>query len=147
MTEQRCQLVRLSAMAARDGEAPPISPTEVAEHMRECADCREEMGQMQNLMNVLDLQRRWRYAEDLRPRVYAELERSRGAKTTYGELYPLRILVVLLAVCKAVSVAPGFELSVVLRFVPLVLAASTFLWLRVNPFRINPQMRLQGEDP
>ena len=38
-----CEQIRISAMAISDGEEGPIPSTQIDEHVRECAACREEV--------------------------------------------------------------------------------------------------------
>ena len=42
-TSVDCELVRISAMAAADGEEPPTSQEQIDGHIRECAACQEEI--------------------------------------------------------------------------------------------------------
>lgn len=142
MTEESCEMVRMSAMAARDGEPGPLPAERIAAHLRQCPDCRREVGQLAQVAAMLDRQRRQARSEDLRPLIAAALERAPAAGR--AERCAFAVLGVLLAACKLADYVPGLELSAAVKLVPVVLVGAAFCWLRANPFAINPELKLEG---
>ena len=143
MTEEFCERVRMSAMAARDGEAGPLSAEQVAEHVRQCPDCRREVSELAGLADRLDRRRRRAGEADLRPRIAAALEQT-PAGGGRRERYAFVVLGAALAACKLADYVPGLDLSPAVKLAPVVLVGAAFCWLRANPFAINPELKPEG---
>src|SRR6266853_4006150 len=58
MTEHNCESVCMAAMAMADGYQADLSPDEIKTHTMNCADCRQEIEQLQALSSLLDTQKR-----------------------------------------------------------------------------------------
>jgi predicted anti-sigma-YlaC factor YlaD len=146
--EDRCELVQISAMAARDGETPPLPAEQVAAHLRQCAACRRQVEQLQDVSVLLDRQVRVLPAADLQPRIVKILEQPEAASAT-GE--PLRqalpVLALLLLGCKAIACTAGLEMSLAIQVVPLAMAGITFAWLKANPLVIEANLEAEGAIP
>jgi predicted anti-sigma-YlaC factor YlaD len=143
MTEEFCERVRMSAMAARDGEAGPLSTEQVAEHVRQCPHCRREIAELAGLADRLDRQRRRAVEADLRPRIAAALARAPTGGTA-AERIAFPLLGAALAACKLADYVPGLDLSPVVKLAPVLLVGAAFCWLRANPFAINPELKPEG---
>jgi len=143
MTEDYCESVRMSAMAARDGEAGPVSAEQVADHLRRCPACRVEVRRLADLADRLDRRRRRTCAADLRPRIAAALQHIR-AGAGRGERRVFAVLAVVLAACKLADCAAGLDGSLVVKLVSLGLVGAAFWRLGTNPFAINPDLTPEG---
>lgn len=137
-------------MAVADGQAPPLPPEAIQEHLRQCADCRREAAALAGVCVLLDGQRRAACDEDLWPGIEAALagEETGAADKPAGagklDRYLLAGLAVLLAGWRLGGAWLGLELSWAARLLPVVLAAAAFVWLGANPFRIDPDLEPQG---
>ena len=70
MSELNCESVSMAAMAIADGYQPELSSEQIGTHLASCADCRREVGQLQELSSLLGTQ------DDERP------QNRRGARTS-----------------------------------------------------------------
>src|SRR5918995_3754694 len=82
MSDLNCESVSMAAMAIADGYQPKLSPEQIETHLASCADCRRELGQLQELSNLLDAQERRLRSENLWERIERRLPdapRSNGS--------------------------------------------------------------------
>jgi anti-sigma factor RsiW len=145
MMSERCEKVRLAAMAALDGEAPPLSEQEIQEHLATCAACRAEVEQLQRALAPLNRQTPRVFAEDVWPGVDAALRRQAAPAQPRREVYVFAVLGVFLLACKTLGVLPELGGNWLLKVLPLVAAFVLFGVLKQNPFHITGNLKLEGD--
>jgi predicted anti-sigma-YlaC factor YlaD len=145
MPEDTCEQVRMSAMAAADGQTPALPADRVAEHLRHCDECRRQVEGMQDMLALLGRQRRAAPAGNVRAQVMASLARQSAAKQARDPLrMAVPVLAIILLACRAIAFAANVEISLAIQVVPVVLAAATFAWLKANPFAIDTDLQPKG---
>lgn len=147
MMSERCEKVRLAAMAAFDGEKPPLSEQEIHEHLAACAACRAEVEQLQRAMAPLDRQKPRVFTEDVWPGVEAALQKQTAPAQPRREAYVFAVLGVFLLACKILGVLPELGGNWLPKVLPLVAALVLFGVLKQNPFHITGNLKLEGNLP
>jgi len=69
MNENDCEVVRMSAMAAADGETPSLTSEQIAAHLQRCALCRESLADAPTTIIPNDARRR-QHEVDLWPTIH-----------------------------------------------------------------------------
>lgn len=141
-----CETVCVAAMARVDGVQPPMSSHEIEAHLAHCADCRREIEQLENLSRLLSSRKRSLRSENL----WAGIENRLPAPASARETRPLSpsfiLLGLLLVVYRLVEMIPDRGgPGRAFKLVPVLLAVAAFVYLRENPFKINAELRLEGE--
>ncbi len=144
MMSERCEKVRLAAMAALDGETPPLSEQEIREHVAACAACRAEAEQLQRAMAPLNRQKPRIFAEDVWPGVEAALQKQDAAAQSRREAHVFAVLGPFLLACKVVGVLPDLGSNWLPKVLPLAGAIALFCVLKQNPFQITGNLKLEG---
>jgi predicted anti-sigma-YlaC factor YlaD len=145
MSKKYCEKVRLSAMAILDGEASSLSEKVIDEHLKSCANCRHELEQQKEVIGSLDKQSRQFLTEDIYSRIVATIEES-GAKLKGKQgLCPFMMLGLILLSHKIIEVLPGFTSGLVMKLIPVVLVFVFFGLLKQNPFKVNQNLKLEGD--
>ncbi len=145
MTEINCESVSIAAMALADGEVPMLLPEDIEKHLVNCERCREEIEQLQTLNQFVSSQQRLRQHVEVWPMVNeriestAETQRSLGWRLLLLFVIPLFGYRFLLLLFQA---APSFWL----KLAPLVFVIAAFIYLKTNPFKINSELSLKGEN-
>jgi predicted anti-sigma-YlaC factor YlaD len=145
MTEQDCESVCLSAMAIAEGESPLLPPAQVEAHLAKCMNCREEVGQITDFMKIMDAQKRLEQTEDLWPAIEPSL---RGQKLRSDSAFTWRhflALGLILAGYRAIELMPGNRLGLWTNLIPALLIVAVFVYLKENPFKLNPGLVVVGE--
>jgi len=145
MMSERCEKVRLAAMAALDGETPPLSEQEIHEHLAACAACRAEVEQFQQAMAPLDRQKPRAFAEDVWPGVEAILSKQTVPARPRREAYVFAVLGLVLFACKVLGVLPELGSNWLPKVLSLVAALVLFGVLKQNPFHITGNLKLEGD--
>ncbi len=145
MMSERCEKVRLAAMAALDGETPPLSEQEIREHLATCAACRAEVEQLQRALAPLNRQKPQVFAEDVWPAVEAALRKEGTAAQPRREAYVFAALGLFLFACKILGVLPELGGHWLPKVLPLVAAIVLFGVLKQNPFHITGNLKLEGD--
>ena len=145
MTSERCEKVRLAAMAALDGEKSPLSEQEIHEHLATCAACRAEVEQLQRAMAPLNRQKPRVFAEDVWPGVEAALRKQTAPAQPRREAYVFAVLGLFLLACKVLGVLPELGGNWLPKVLPLVAALVLFGVLKQNPFHITGNLKLEGD--
>lgn len=143
--EEYCEKVRLSAMVILDGEVPPLSVKELDEHLKSCSDCRRELKQQKVAIGLLDEQSRRFITEDVCSRVTATIEESRVKLKSRQGLGPFIVLGLILLAYKVIEVLPDFTPGLVIKMMPLVSVFVFFVLLKQNPFKVNKNLKVQGD--
>jgi len=143
MKLDECEETILSVMAEMDGETPPLSAKQTAQHLSRCEQCRSEINRQKETFNLLQAQKRLASETDL----WFEIER-RISDTPISE--PIRtryfflLLGVILVVYKLLEMIPAQDFGFLFKFVPLIFIAALFYFLKENPFKINTELKLEG---
>ena len=150
MTTRDCESVCMAAMAILDGYQPKWSSAEIEAHLEHCADCRQEVEQLRALSTMLDAQARRHQTADVWKHVEPELSADRlpkaaAARRVSASWGPLTLLGVLLIGYRVIEMVPDRSLGFVFKLVPVLLVMVAFVYLRENPFKINAELRLEGE--
>jgi hypothetical protein len=134
----------MAAMAIADGYQPPeLSVEQVEAHLTSCAECRRELDQLHELSNLLNTQERRLRTENLWQKIEPRLVVSRNTST--AAVLPLFFLGAVLLGYRLIELIPDRDLSFLFKFVPVLFVIAAFSYLRENPFKINPELRLEGE--
>ena len=145
MNKEYCEKVRLSAMVILDGEIPPLSVKELDEHLKSCVDCRRELEQQKVVIRLLDEQNRQLITEDVCSRVAATIEELRVKPESRQRLGLFIVLGLILLVYKVIEVLPNFTSGLVIKMLPLVPVFVFFVLLKENPFKVNQNLKLEGD--
>ena len=143
MTEHECTTIRVAAVAMADGYQTEMPRDRIEAHLAGCADCRLELDQLRAVATLLDSQKRQPRNEHL----WAAIdERLAGAPTNTATKtwQPFTLLGLLLVGYKLVEMIPDRSFGLLFRLVPIVFIIVAFRYLKVNPFKINTELRLEG---
>jgi hypothetical protein len=144
MSELNCENVSMAAMAIADGYQPELSSEQIGTHLASCSDCRREVGQMQALSSLLDTQERRLRTENLWGRIERRLHNAQRVNTS--RVFPsFMFLGALLLGYRLLELIPDRDFSFLFKLVPVLLVIAAFGYLRENPFKINCELRLEGE--
>jgi anti-sigma factor RsiW len=144
MMNERCEKVRLAAMAAFDGETPPLSEQEIHGHLAACAACRAEVQQLQQALAPLNRQKLRAFAQDVWSGVDAALRKQAGPAQPRREAYVFAALGSFLLACKILGVLPELGGNWLPKVLPLAAAIVFFCVLKQNPFQITGNLKLEG---
>jgi predicted anti-sigma-YlaC factor YlaD len=145
MTEINCETVSMAAMAIADGHESALSAEEIKTHTENCSDCRQEILELQALSSLLDAQKRQQQVADIWPGVETRLPRSQTEQKAAPHRASLMILGVLLLGYRLVEMLPNRDLAWLFKLLPVVFVVAAFMYLRENPFKINAELRFEGE--
>ena len=142
MTEINCESVSMAAMAIADGYESALSADEIKAHIENCFDCRQETTELQALSSLLDAQKRQQQVADTWTSIEARLPTVPVEQT---QSRPLMILGVLLLGYRLVEMLPDRDLVWLFKLLPVIFVVAAFSYLRENPFKINAELRFEGE--
>jgi predicted anti-sigma-YlaC factor YlaD len=145
MTELNCESVRLAAMAITDGEKPELLPPQIEAHLSECANCRQEIEQLTLFAGLLDLQKCQELTVEIWPGIEQQIHDMETASKKQATWQFFLIFGLLLFGYRAIELLPGYSFGLWFNIVPALLIISVFIYLRENPFKINPSLTLEGE--
>lgn len=145
MKELNCETVLMAAMAAADGHPTTMESGQVEAHLAVCDDCRSELESLGGLVKLLDSQKRRQSDDDvwsaLEPRLVVHAERL-PADDNIRMWVPIGLI---LLSYKLFEQIPDRHLALVYKLLPLLLVTAVFVYLKQNPFKINTQLKLEGE--
>ena len=144
MVEVNCETVRIAALALADGEKPLLQVSEIEAHRMSCADCRLEIDSLGAIVRLLDSQKRHRTQEDVWPSIERRLNSDIRRRAHFGSRWLLLIGLVLVAY-KIILMVPDRDMGIWFRLIPILLVITVFTYLRENPFRINCELKFEGE--
>ena len=145
MDKRNCEKVRLSAMAIQDGEVPQVSTKEIDEHLEFCADCCHELKQQKEAIGWLDGQSRRIITEDIYSRIIVSIDQSQAKPRYRQELCLFLVLGLILFAYKVLEVLPAFTPDLFVKLMPLAFVFLFFCLLKQNPFKINKNLKLEGD--
>jgi anti-sigma factor RsiW len=144
MADINCESVRVAAMALADGETPPLRSEEIETHLLICERCSEEIQQLRATNQLLSSQKRLIPEANLWPLVNERLQASAPS----APLLRWRVLLLFalpLFGYKILLLIFQASPSLWSKLVPVILVTAVFIYLRVNPFKINCELTLKGE--
>ena len=143
--EIACETVCVSAMARADGVQPPLSVAEIEGHLAHCADCRREVEQLEALSGLLDSRARSARPVDLWAGIENCLRTPAAARESFPGSSAFILLGLSLIAYRLAELIPDRSPGWSFKLVPVLLAVAAFAYLRENPFKINAELRLEGE--
>lgn len=144
MSELNCESVSMAVMAIADGYQPDLSSEQIGTHLASCADCRQEIEQLQGLSSLLDTQERRLRTENLWQEIEPRLPHvSRTSRSRVSVSF--MFLGALLLGYRLLELIPDHDFSFLFKFVPVLLVIAAFGYLRENPFKVNSELSLEGE--
>ena len=144
MTELNCESVCMAAMAMADGFPSAMSDL-IETHLRNCSECRREVGQQRALSELLGAQRRPPQDANIWTSIEWRLPDAREVRKRSLSWYPFIPLGVLLLGYRLIEMVPDRDLSPLFKFVPILFIIAAFGYLKENPFKINAALTLEGE--
>ena len=144
MIEPGCENVCLAIMASLDGREVELTPEIIDRHLATCPRCREEAEQLEALNQLLHVHERREQAADIWPMVRAGIASQRQG-TTSSKWLPFMVLSLLLLGYMLLELIPRVELGMLFKVVPVLIVIAVFVYVKENPFKINVQLRLEGE--
>jgi anti-sigma factor RsiW len=135
MSTTSCEAVILDAMALLDGEPPTLSAAEVEEHISICERCASEIEQLRSATVALARVHRAPVVADLWPMVS-----SRLTGVSAGRWAVTIAVFISLILWRAFEQAAVDPLALWSRLVAIALATMLFVFLRANPFRVEPRL-------
>jgi hypothetical protein len=145
MTTKECDNVRLSAMAIADGEEPPLSSAEVEIHLAHCRTCAAEATQLAETSRLLSTPERRPRNEDLWPLIKRRLDDTGVLQERRSMRLPFLVMGIFLLGYKLTELIPDRHFGFWFKLIPVIAVMLIFVYLRQNPFRINPELRLEVE--
>lgn len=146
MTELNCESVQIAAMSIADGYPSEMSPREIEIHLAGCAGCRREVAQLRALAALLDAQVRRQWSDSVWPQVEQGLiPVATPSRPSVQAWHPFVALGLVLISYRLVEIVPDWDLSFFFKLVPILLVIAVFCYLRENPFKIETNLRLEGE--
>lgn len=146
MSELKCESVCMAAMAMADGYEPTLSRDKIESHLAGCAGCRGEVGQLRAVMKLLDAQERGPRTEQVWNGVNDRLGERR--QLTNGHSFgwsPFLLMGSLLLCFKVVELAPRWNAGMLFRLLPVLIAATVFVYIRENPFKVSRELKMEGD--
>ena len=145
MEEANCENVRIASMAQADGASTGLSLDQVEAHLATCAACRQEVTEMRAITGLLDMAERSTRYEQVWPLIEKRLDGLTPESKRLGDWRPFLVLGLLLAGYRIILAMTDQDLGFSFKLVPVALLIAVFLYLKENPFRVNSNLRLQGE--
>ena len=150
MSELNCESVSMAAMAISDGYQPELSSEQVEAHLASCSDCRRAVGELRALSSLLDRHERRQQTEEIWKQIAPRLpevalaQRKSAARKSAARA-PFLFLGAVLFGYRLIELIPDRDFSFLFKLVPMIFAIAAFSYLRENPFKINSELKLEGE--
>jgi predicted anti-sigma-YlaC factor YlaD len=144
MKTDPCEATILSLMAVLDGETPLLSAEQTTQHLNSCDKCRMEMKHQEAIVNLLLGQKRRTDTVDLWPEIEKGIISKPISGSVTGQNFFL-LLGTILVIYKLLEMIPSWDLGFLFKLVPVVFIALLFSFYKENPFKINTELKLEGE--
>jgi hypothetical protein len=144
MKSDECEATILSLMAVFDGEPPLLSAKQAAQHVIGCEQCQLEVKRQEAAANLLSGYKRRTDGVDLWLEIEKSLTHKPISKSLMGRNFFL-LLGTILILYKLLEMIPSQDLGFWFKFVPVVFIAALFYFFKENPFKINTELKLEGE--
>jgi len=135
----------MAAMAIADGYQSDLSVDEIKTHTTTCPDCRQEIQQLQALSSLLDSQKRRPQVANTWTSLEARLPAGPAEQSPALQRYLFPLLGVMLLAYRLVEMLPNRDVIWLFKLLPIILVAAAFIYLRENPFKVNTELRFEGE--
>jgi predicted anti-sigma-YlaC factor YlaD len=145
MAKLNCERVCMAAMAMADGYQSELSSSQIEAHLVSCAGCRREVGQLRELSTLLDAQQRRQRTESVWNRVEGRLSDASSARSASRPWRLFMLLGMLLLGYRILEMVPDRDFGFLFKLVPVLLVIAAFGYLKENPFKIESELRLEGE--
>lgn len=145
MTRLNCDTICLAAMMMADGYVSDVSSDQIAAHLADCSDCRREVEQLRALSSLLDAQERQLRTENVWKLVEPRLPEVASAKSAFHAWRPFFLLGLLLLGYRVLEMISDRDFGFLFKLVPVLFVIAAFSYLRENPFKIDSELRLEGE--
>ncbi|MGH9754412.1 MAG: anti-sigma factor family protein [Blastocatellia bacterium] len=145
MAEVNCENVCIAVMAIADGEKPLLQADQVEAHLVNCANCRLEIEQLRAMTALLDSQQRHEPRENIWPLIERRLNTTAPASKARLGSRSFLFLGLLLFGYKIILTLPERDPGVWFRLLPALFVIAVFIYLKENPFKINCELKLEGE--
>lgn len=140
MKSDECEETIMSMMAEVDGETPILSAEQTARHLSGCEQCRMEIKRQEAVASLLRGRRRRADPVDL----WLEIEKRMGNKPIARTDFFL-LLGAVLVIYKLLEMVPAQDPGFLFKLVPVVFIGALFFFFKENPFKINTELKLEGE--
>jgi anti-sigma factor RsiW len=131
-------------MTLADGERAALTAEEIREHLGGCAECRQEVAELEALSAVFTRQRRRASTEDVWPAISERLAEAAPAPQASPGQPRILPLALLLGAYKLVEFVPDTAWPLAVQFIPLAVALVWFLRARENPLRVEGELTMEG---
>ena len=106
---------------------------------------RSELEALGSLVKLLDSQKRRESDEDLWSTLEPRLLDQTQPQPAAGNVRMWAPIGLTLLVYKLIEQIPDRNLAMVYKLLPLLLVTAVFFYLKQNPFKINTELKLEGE--
>lgn len=145
MKLDECEETLFSIMAEMDGEPPPLDKEKTARHLSGCERCRTEIERQKVVFNSLQNQQRQSAgAIDLRLEIEKRIGDEPISEPAAGRRFFLTLGAMLIAY-KLAEMLPAQDLGWLFKLAPLIFVAALFYFVKENPFKINTELKFEGE--
>jgi predicted anti-sigma-YlaC factor YlaD len=145
MSELKCEMISAAAMARADGYESSLSLDEIQSHLAICANCRLEVEQLRAVMKLLDAQERRPRTEQVWSHIDERLREKQVTANRSFRRRPFLLMVLLLLGFKVIELVPRWDAGMLFKLLPVLIAAAIFSYIRENPFKINLELKPEGE--
>jgi predicted anti-sigma-YlaC factor YlaD len=142
MKDINCEDILIQKLALLDGERSEFSAEQIAAHLADCANCREQIEELENTSVLLKRQKRREQSADLWSAIEKEIGAERETTLTV-KWQPFVLLGIFLVIYKLLEMIPERDLGWALKLVPFILVAAVFVLIKENPFKINTELILE----
>ena len=143
--EINCESISMAALAIADGETPLVPPEQVEAHLIACARCRQEVEQVRAVTGLFAAQSRRQPEEQIWPLIEDRLAVAPVNPPSPADWRPVLFLGVTLLGFKAVLMSVEHDPGFWFRLIPVLCVITVFAYFKENPFKINCELRLEGE--
>ena len=149
MQKATCETIRIAAMAVADGqqaEVTEMTSHRIEEHLADCATCRLEVDQLRAVNALMNMQQRQPQNERLWASIEMSLPEAPTAKYESPRSHLFKLLGLFLIGYKLFEMIPDRDLGLLFKLIPILFIVAAFAYLKVNPFRINTELALEGRE-
>lgn len=139
MNEINCENALMAKMAEIDGEEISISAELINLHLKNCANCRKEIEQLQVADVTLKKMERREQTTDLWTAIEARIEAKSISPINWK---PFALCGVILVAYKLLEMLPAEGFGLAFKLVPFIFIVALFTFLKENPFKINEELAL-----
>ena len=143
--EINCESISIAALAIADGETPLVPPEQVEAHLSACARCRQEVEQVRAVTGLFAAQRRRKPEEQIWTMIEGRLDVVPVPAESPFDWRVVLFLGVTLLSYKVILMLPERDPGIWFRLLPVLFVIAVFAYLKENPFKINCELRLDGE--